>query len=59
MFRHLIILRNVYCLNLVFGPCQGKVLCLVKEKCFARIGKSLARCLFPKRSKDLVEKRHL
>ena len=29
---------------------QGKVLC------FARVGKSLARCLFLKRSKDLVEK---
>ena len=29
---------------------QGKVLC------FARVGKSLARCLFQKRSEDLVEK---
>ena len=29
---------------------QGKVLC------FARVGKSLARCLFPKRSEDLVQK---
>ena len=29
---------------------QGKILC------FARVGKSLARCLFPKRSEDLVRK---
>ena len=27
-----------------------------KILCFAHIGKSLARCLFPKHSEDLVEK---
>ena len=32
---------------------QGKVLC------FVRVGKSLVRCLFLKRSKDLVAKLHL
>ena len=29
---------------------QGKILC------FARVGMSLASCLFPKRSEDLVQK---
>ena len=35
-------------LNLFF--LQAKILCL------ARVGMSLARCLFPKRSEDLVQK---
>ena len=36
-------------LNLFFFL-QAKILC------FARVGMSLARCLFPKRSEDLVQK---
>ena len=37
-------------LTFIYFLLQGKVLC------FARVGKSLARCLFPKRSEDLLEK---
>ena len=38
--------------------CRSRlVIFYFKEKfCLARVGKSLARCLFPKRSEDLVEK---
>ena len=51
-FSHIIVYQSFYGALLTFSYflLQGKILC------FARVGKSLARCLFPQRSKDLVEK---
>ena len=51
-FSHIIVYQSFYGAQLTFSYflLQGKILC------FARVGKSLARCLFPKHSEDLVEK---
>ena len=55
--------QNAICLTKklfikVSTVCRSRLLIFYfKEKfCFACVGKSLARCLFPKRSEDLVEK---
>ena len=51
-FSHIIVYQSFYgaLLTLSYFLLQGKILC------FERVGKSLARCVFPKRSEDLVEK---
>ena len=50
-FNHIIVYRSFYGALLTFSYflLQGKIL-------FARVSKSLARCLFPKRAEDHVEK---
>ena len=51
-FSHITVDQSFYAalLTISYFLLWGKILC------FARVGKSLARCLFPKRSEDLVEK---